>query len=53
LVRLSRRGDSDILDPDGDDITAAKLAVYRWIEHGEVASAAFELDRPGVFGSQR
>src|ERR1700704_4758901 len=47
----------DILDPDGDDITTAKLAVDRQIEHGEVASAAFDLefrpDRPDVFGSQR
>jgi hypothetical protein len=47
----------DILDPDGDDITAAKLAVDGQIEHGEVASAAFDLefrpDRPNMFGSQR
>jgi len=47
----------DILDPDGDDITAAKLTVDRQIEHGEVASAAFDLefcpDRPDVSGSQR
>jgi len=35
---------SDILDADGDDITAAKLTVYRQIEHGEVASAAFDLE---------
>jgi hypothetical protein len=45
-----------ILDADGDDITAAKLAVDRQIEHGEVASAAFDLefrpDRPDVLGSQ-
>jgi hypothetical protein len=34
----------DILDPDGDDITAAKLAVDGQIEHGEVASAAFDLE---------
>jgi hypothetical protein len=44
----------DILDPDGDDITTAKLAVDRQIEHGEVASAAFDLefrpDRPDVLG---
>jgi len=33
----------DILDPDGDDITAAKLAVDCQIEPGEVASAAFNL----------
>jgi hypothetical protein len=47
----------DILDPDGDDVTAAKLTVDRQIEHGEVASAALDLefcpDRPDVFGSQR
>jgi hypothetical protein len=47
----------DILDPDGDDITAAKLTVDRQIEHGQVASAAFDLefrpDRPDVSGSQR
>jgi Ku protein len=46
----------DILDPDGDDITTAKLAVDRQIEHGEVASAAFDLElrpnRPDVLGSQ-
>src|SRR6266851_4206197 len=45
---------SDILDPDGDDITATQLAVDRQVEHGEVASAAFDLkfrpDRPDVFG---
>jgi hypothetical protein len=34
----------DILDPDGDDITAAKLAVDCQIEHGKVASAAFDLE---------
>src|SRR5450631_2534762 len=47
---------SDILDPDGDDVTAAKLAVDRQIEHGEVASSAFDLElcpgRPDVLGSQ-
>src|SRR3977135_4088913 len=47
----------DILDPDGDDVTAAKLAVDRQIEHREVANSAFDLelrpDRPDVFGSQR
>src|SRR6476619_4112919 len=32
---------SDILDPDGDDIAATKLAVDSQIKHGEVASAAF------------
>jgi hypothetical protein len=35
---------SDILDPDGDDITAAKLAVDGEIEHNEVASATFDLE---------
>src|ERR1700746_2663423 len=30
----------DILDPDGDDITAAKLTVDRQIEHGQVASVS-------------
>jgi hypothetical protein len=48
---------SDILDPYGYDIAAAKLAVDRQIEHREVASAALDLefcpDRPDVFGSQR
>ena len=34
----------DHLDPDGDDITVAKLAVDRQIEHGEVASAALDLE---------
>jgi hypothetical protein len=33
---------SDVLDPDGDDITATKLAVDRQVEHGEVASPAFD-----------
>src|SRR6266851_3277186 len=33
---------SDILDPDGDDITATQLSVDRQVEHGEVASAAFD-----------
>ena len=34
----------DILDPHGDDITAAQLAVDRQIEHGEVAGAPFDLE---------
>jgi hypothetical protein len=34
----------DILDPDGDDVTAAKLTDDRQIEHGEVASATFDLE---------
>src|SRR5712692_4664185 len=42
----------DILDPDCDNVTATKLAVDRQIEHGKVASAAFDLefrpDRPDV-----
>jgi hypothetical protein len=48
---------SGIFDPDGDDITATKLAVDSQIKHGEVASAAFDLelssDRPDVLRSQR
>src|ERR1700737_5674453 len=44
----------DILDADGDDVTATKLAVDRQIEHCKVASAAFDLklrpDRPDVLG---
>src|SRR5260370_11746648 len=47
----------DILDQDGDDVTAAKLAVDRQIEHREVANSAFDLelrpDRPDVFWSER
>jgi len=50
--RVSAR--SDILDLDRDDVTATELAVDRQIEHGEVPSAAFDLefgpDRPDVFG---
>jgi hypothetical protein len=34
----------DILDPNGNDITAAKLAVDRQIEHGKVTSAAVDLE---------
>ncbi|HEY8670395.1 MAG TPA: hypothetical protein VIL63_06130 [Terriglobales bacterium] len=34
----------DILDPDGDDVTAAKLTVDRQIEHRKVASATFDLE---------
>jgi hypothetical protein len=41
--QLADAAGGDILDPDGDDITAAKLAIDRQIEHGEVASAAFDL----------
>jgi hypothetical protein len=48
---------SDILDPDCDNVTTTKLAVDRQIEHGKVASAAFDLefrpDRPDVFWSQQ
>ena len=55
IRRVSASG--DILDPDGNDITAPKLAVDCEIEHGEVASATFNLElrsnRPNVFGSQR
>jgi hypothetical protein len=47
----------DILDPDGNDVTATKLAVDRQIEHGVVTNSAFDLelrpDRPDVFGAQR
>jgi len=35
---------SDILDLDRDDVTATELAVDRQIEHGEVPSAAFDLE---------
>jgi hypothetical protein len=34
----------DILHPHCDDVTATKLAVDRQIEHGKVASAAFDLE---------
>jgi hypothetical protein len=48
---------SDILYPDRDDITGTELAVDCQIEHGEIASAALDLelcaDRLDVFGSQR
>src|SRR5882757_6509361 len=47
----------DILDPDGDDVTATKLAIDRQVEHREVTNSAFDLelrpDRPDVFWSQR
>jgi hypothetical protein len=50
-------GCSDILDPDGDDIATSELTVDCQIEHGEVASAALDLelcpDRSDVLGSQR
>jgi hypothetical protein len=55
ICRVAAGG--DILDPDGDDITAAKFAVDGQIEHGKVARPAFDLefrpDRPDVFGAQR
>jgi hypothetical protein len=35
---------SNILDPNGDNVTAAKLAVDRQIKHGEVANSAFDLE---------
>jgi hypothetical protein len=48
---------SDIFDPEPDDVTAAKFAVDRQIEHSEVVSALLDLEfcpnRPDVFGSQR
>src|SRR5262245_26255552 len=47
----------DILDPDSDDVTAAKLAVDCQIEHRKVTNSAFDLelrpDRPDVLWSQR
>jgi hypothetical protein len=47
---------SDILDPNGHDITPTKLAVDCQIEHGQVASATFGLEfrpyRPDVLGPQ-
>jgi hypothetical protein len=47
---------SDILNPEGNDVTASKLTIDRQIEHGEVASATFDLefcsDGPDVLGSQ-
>ena len=42
IRRIAAAG--DILDPDGDDIAATKLAVDCEIEHGEVASAARDLE---------
>jgi hypothetical protein len=33
----------DIFDPNGDDVTAAKVAVDGRIEHRQVESAAFDL----------
>jgi hypothetical protein len=45
-----------ILNPDGNNVTAAKLAVDCQIEHGKVASAAFDLelgsDRPDKRGGR-
>jgi hypothetical protein len=45
----------DVLNPDGYDVTATKLAVDREIEHGEVTNAAFDMGpyRPDVFRPQR
>jgi hypothetical protein len=44
----------NILYPDGDDVTAAKLAVDRQIEQGKVSHTTFDLqlgpDCPDVFG---
>jgi hypothetical protein len=34
----------DVLNLDGDDITAAQLAVDYPVKHGEVARSAFELE---------
>jgi hypothetical protein len=48
---------SDVLDFDRDDVTAAKLAINRQIEHGEVANATLNLElrpnRPNMFRAQR
>jgi hypothetical protein len=48
---------SDILDSDGNDVTATKLAVDCKIEHGEVTNSAFDLELrsngPDVFWAQR
>src|SRR5258708_12742047 len=48
---------SDILDPDGNDVAATKLAVDCQIEHGEVTNSAFDLELrsngPDVFWTQR
>src|SRR3954470_13711467 len=48
---------SHILDAQGYDITATKLAVDCQIEHRQIASATFDLqfrpDRPDVLGAQR
>jgi len=48
---------SDILDPDGNDVAATKLAVDCQIEHGEVTNSAFDLELrsngPDVFRAQR
>jgi hypothetical protein len=35
---------SGILDPDGDDITATKLAVDGQIKHGKVANSTLNLE---------
>jgi hypothetical protein len=55
IRRVSACG--DVFDSDGDDITATELTVDCQIEHGEVASATFDLeffpDRSDMFGSQR
>jgi hypothetical protein len=41
VERISRRG--DILDLEGNNITATQLAVDRQIEHRKIAGAAFDL----------
>ena len=55
IRRVSACG--DILDLDRDDVTAAKLAVDRQIEHGKIANATLDLefrpDRPDMFRAQR
>ena len=42
IRRVSACG--DVFDSDGDDITATELTVDCQIEHGEVASATFDLE---------
>jgi hypothetical protein len=47
----------DVVDPEGDDITASQLAVDGEIEHRQVSSTSFDLelgpDRPDMLWPQR
>jgi hypothetical protein len=47
----------DVLDPQGDDVAAPQLAVYREVEHRQIPQAAVHLelgpDRPNVLDPQR